>query len=313
MFLGMEKGGGTVIVQGLPSDWLFGFDLMRWAIGEKFSGVAEIPPGVHYIYTSAAANELGVNGEFLNVSDGEIFLFRFDNLEERLVRDEISNIDSLRTDHRIGSGLAPFHRVVERHSQWVKLTGFITGEILQMMEKGKQFPLIPNLVIPRGATAAEISAYAMDKSTHLNQLIESREYSNVTEILGEIQAAYIVFLLAQNYDALIHWRILIELFLGCHTEGIKARQSLFCHFIDVLSAQLEDFPSEILSGEDDSGRMFLVSLIAQFLDECEEIEEMKTACDNLNIVMVGKFEGNENWAELVLNEDDQPVVVDNSS
>lgn len=45
--------GAILIISGIPLGTEFGIDLTAYKVGSKFRGVKMIPPGPHFIYTSA--------------------------------------------------------------------------------------------------------------------------------------------------------------------------------------------------------------------------------------------------------------------
>ena len=293
-----------MIVLGLPREWQFGVDLTIWGVSERFTGITDIPPGVHYVYHSPP-NEIWRIGELLQL-ENNICIYKYDSGEEKLIRrkkmeSEQSVIASLIDDMRIGSGLVSFSRVVDRTEKWKKLSNLISAADMQLVQ-------IPQLVIPSGTIGSDLTRLATDKTEYLKQIISSRGYDGDEKLVGEIQLGYIEFLLGQNYDGMIHWRNLLEIFLNCSSTGIDANEHLFGQLIETLIVQLEEIPSDILADVGEDGKIFLVPLIARFLEECSVLEgNMKKLCDELSAVMTKKLGGDNEWE--IDNDLDDPVVV----
>jgi A1 cistron-splicing factor AAR2 len=101
----------------------------------------------------------------------------------------------------------------------------------------------------RPMSAAELTRYNMDGSEQLEQLLGSEykgsEYKASSksaageELLGELQLAFVIFLLLHSLGALQHWKHTVALLCSCETA---MRQPLmapfFRRFIGVLRAQL---------------------------------------------------------------------------
>lgn len=288
------------MVLGLPTGWMFGLDLQIWAIGERFSGISHIPNGIHYIYYSPPG-ELWRQGQFISI-EKDFLVFRFDVGDERLILTDEAG--------RISDPLVPFTQVIQRQYDWEEFTNFISFRLLQSLTRDCkiEFSPIPSLVIPAGSTPSDITRFGMDKSQHLTQLIASRQIARDVDILGELQVAFLLFFLGQDYEALIHWRKLMELFLQCQEDGVRESVGLFGKFVQVLVAQVKEIPSEILTDVSSDGCIFLVPWIARFISECRE----SVNCRDLENVMAEKFDGIRDWAEWCADQEDEPVVVDNS-
>ena len=145
------------------------------------------------------------------------------------------------------------------------------------------FTVIPTKKYPENATPAEVTRYNMDHSYVLRTLIENT-YANVSAepnmdgdtpkpqlmILGELQFAFICFLIGQNYDGFEQWKKLVHLLCSCE-EAISVYPELYSNFITVLHRQLtevpEDFFVDIVTADN-----FLTRTLQRFFSTLEDLE-----------------------------------------
>ncbi|CAL1530086.1 unnamed protein product [Lymnaea stagnalis] len=106
-----------------------------------------------------------------------------------------------------------------------------------------RYSSVPKKKFPDGSTPAEISKYNMDSTYALNLLLAERFDHNIGKLLGEVQFAFICFLIGQNYDSFEQWKKLV--YLLC-TSGDAAIQhpDVYLDFITILHFQIREIPSE---------------------------------------------------------------------
>ncbi|XP_046436142.1 protein AAR2 homolog [Neodiprion fabricii] len=102
---------------------------------------------------------------------------------------------------------------------------------------------LPDKSYPDGATPAEITQHSLDSSYALEKMLA--ELKNPIEIMGELQLAFICFLVGQSLDAFEHWRKLVGLLCGADT-AIPLRRSIYSEFLNTLEAQVACVPEEVL-------------------------------------------------------------------
>jgi len=85
---------------------------------------------------------------------------------------------------------------------------------------------------PPGATAAQVTKYGMDKSWLLGQVVA--RYPTEVGVLGELQLAFVSFVVGQSYAAFERWKTLVRLFCNCD-EALVERKNLFLTFFGNLS------------------------------------------------------------------------------
>ena len=126
--------------------------------------------------------------------------------------------------------------------------------------------------ILQASTPADITKLHMDKSLVLEQVIDQQLDKEEQELLGEIQFAFVCFLVGQVYDAFEQWKRLIALMSGCE-DAIRKRPHLFVSLIGVLYFQLREVPRDffvdIVSREN-----FLTTTLGRFFSTIETMENV---------------------------------------
>ena len=114
------------------------------------------------------------------------------------------------------------------------------------------------LSYPTDCTLTEKTKHSIDKSYLLRTILSRNVYKVDTDILGEFQLSFLIFLLGQVYDGFEQWKTILFLLTHCDEE-IIARPTLFVCFIDCLVMQLKEFPSDFFDDELSS---------SPFLEDC---------------------------------------------
>jgi A1 cistron-splicing factor AAR2 len=70
-----------------------------------------------------------------------------------------------------------------------------------------------------------------------------------TDLLGEIQFTFVVFMLGQNLEALEQWKALLCLVSTCR-EAIASGDSLYFKLIPVIYSQLEELPIDFFVSDE---------------------------------------------------------------
>ncbi|XP_034761256.1 protein AAR2 homolog [Acipenser ruthenus] len=123
-------------------------------------------------------------------------------------------------------------------------------EGLERLPKMKQrpgtemrFSEIPKQNYPEGATPAQITRCSMDLSYALQCVIDRYYKQDPQQILGELQFAFVSFLIGNVYESFEHWQKLVNLL--CRSEEAMQRHlSLYLNLISVLYHQLGEIPPD---------------------------------------------------------------------
>ncbi|XP_026187191.1 protein AAR2 homolog [Mastacembelus armatus] len=106
-----------------------------------------------------------------------------------------------------------------------------------------RFSDIPQKTYPPGATPAEITQCSMDLSYALETVLEKNHKLQPLNLLGELQFAFVCFLIGDVYEGFEHWKQLLALL--CHSEdAIQKHKELYLGLITVLYHQLGEIPPD---------------------------------------------------------------------
>ncbi|KAG0503276.1 hypothetical protein HPP92_003348 [Vanilla planifolia] len=101
------------------------------------------------------------------------------------------------------------------------------------------YTTIPKVFKDRSITGEELTALNLDK-TRLLESILTKNYGGEEDILlGELQFAFVVFMMGQSLEAFIHWKDMVTLLFSCRDAPLQTRSELFVKFIRVIYYQLK--------------------------------------------------------------------------
>lgn len=104
-----------------------------------------------------------------------------------------------------------------------------------------RFTKFPEQRYPDGSTAAEITQHSLDLSYTFQQVVQS--YENPEDILGDLQIAFVCFVIGQVFDAFEQWKKLVHLLCSCE-QAMLDYPSLFSKLIFTLHYQLQEIPRD---------------------------------------------------------------------
>eukprot|EP00916_Digyalum_oweni_P003396 GHVL01006145.1.p1 GENE.GHVL01006145.1~~GHVL01006145.1.p1 ORF type:complete len:388 (+),score=74.12 GHVL01006145.1:45-1208(+) len=168
------------------------------------------------------------------------------------------------------------------------------------------FSSIPKPPISAGSSPQEITQRYLDPSDALDYMIE-KEYNNEeVSVLGELQAAFIYFLLGENYEAFLQFKQMIIFLCKCEKVAVK-RPNLMAEFIRTLYTCLEQAPSDFFTGELTKSN-FLISSLESLKEICLEKPKLNTRMKHVETLIQTRF--NMTIDELAQGSEDGPVIVD---
>ncbi|XP_064154714.1 protein AAR2 homolog isoform X2 [Anguilla rostrata] len=106
-----------------------------------------------------------------------------------------------------------------------------------------RFSDIPKQTYPEGATPAQITQCSIDLSYALDCLLEKQYKQEPLHVLGELQFAFVCFLIGNVYEGFEHWKRLLTLLCRAETAMHK-RRDLYLGLIAVLYHQLGEIPPD---------------------------------------------------------------------
>lgn len=129
------------------------------------------------------------------------------------------------------------------------------------------------------------------------------------DLLGELEFAYVCFLIGHSLDAFEHWKKLVSLFCSCE-EAIKKHRNIYMNFITALQVQLMEIPEEFLA-DIVVNQNIIYLMLRNFFKTVynSDIESrLKTAIERFQFSLAEKFMWN--FSHLEEDEDDElPVIV----
>ncbi|KAK5894808.1 hypothetical protein CesoFtcFv8_011461 [Champsocephalus esox] len=106
-----------------------------------------------------------------------------------------------------------------------------------------RFSVIPEKKYPAGATPEQITQCSLDQSYALESVLEKNHQLQPLNLLGEMQFAFVCFLIGNVYECFEHWKSLLSL-LCRSEEAMRTRKELYLGLIGVLYHQLGEIPPD---------------------------------------------------------------------
>lgn len=100
------------------------------------------------------------------------------------------------------------------------------------------FTPIPGLIKDAALSPNDLTTWNMDKSCVLEQLLRDQYGYQESLLLGELQFAFLAFLLGHSLDAFLQWKNLIALLFGCEEAVTSSHVEFFVDALDVIYKQL---------------------------------------------------------------------------
>ncbi|KAK4856562.1 hypothetical protein QYF36_018763 [Acer negundo] len=105
--------------------------------------------------------------------------------------------------------------------------------------KGCYYTSIPRVIKRKGIQGEELTSLNLDKTQLLESLLMKDYGGSEDSLLGELQFAFIAFLMGQSLEAFLQWKSLVSLLFGCVEAPFHTRSQLFTKFIKVIYYQLK--------------------------------------------------------------------------
>lgn len=164
---------------------------------------------------------------------------------------------------------------------------------------------------PTGSNPSEITMHSIDLSFKLTRFIEAQRAhvspsSVVNQVLGELQFAFVCFLVGNVYDGFEQWKFLIGLLCNCE-QSIRTEPEMFTALLNVLYYQLNEMPLDFFTDITTSNNFLVVhlhNLFENIRDVCaaetlsaaaassnrrDVFDKMNKRCDQLKNYLEEKF------------------------
>merc|ERR1711976_48665 len=242
---------------GIPYKIKFGIDYMTWEVTPKFMGIKNIPSGIHYIHTTNPNSNARI-GFFINVKPDTVIIKIWDDKSGFLrninneIHEEKLKKSTLNQDFDECMGLYPHQTLFE----WKRLSIFITPKLISRLspiefniltkesKKYKNFVEIEQYYTTirkfncykNDSTPQQITKISIDKTEALEEILRNMN-NNYNSYLGELNYAFVSFLLGQCFEGLDQWRQMTEILLECE-NGLETHKELFIKFINLIYNQV---------------------------------------------------------------------------
>lgn len=130
------------------------------------------------------------------------------------------------------------------------------------------------------------------------------------DFLGEIQFAYICFLIGGNLDAFEHWKQLVGLLCNCQ-KAISKYRTIYDHLPDMLETQIYEIPCDFLVDIVSSNNFIYVKIknLLRLIIESDVDGRIKSKMSRFKQRLSDKFDWDLNY-ENEESDDEKPVIVD---
>ncbi|KAI8804742.1 AAR2 protein-domain-containing protein [Cladochytrium replicatum] len=302
----------TLLLPDLPAGTELTVDAITWTTGERFKGLKFIPPGLHLVcYNSPGVQRReagGRSGFFHDFQAREIVVKLWDAEAEDMYDDshDPDQVERYRinvNDFIFGLGPYPLtpsdslnymgssiagSKVTDLYGLWTSWTSHITPEVVKRVMKTRSSRTTTKLgtdfhftnfdlrrSFPPGSAPSEVTKYSIDKSWLLEHLITDAWDGSYTVVLGEIQLAFILTIVAFIQEGFERWKALLHLVCECDDAIRSYFDSLYSELFDVVSCQLRDCPEDMF--EMDGERSFLEHCFRTLLSRIREHDQTDSA------------------------------------
>ncbi|XP_053991724.1 protein AAR2 homolog [Hylaeus volcanicus] len=168
---------------------------------------------------------------------------------------------------------------------------------------------VPKLKLPANAPGHVKTCMMHDNSSILETILVDKLQGEWEQILGEIQFAFVCFLLGKNYDAFEQWKRLIILLSSCDTAS-QTYIDLFAGYLRVLHNQLLQVPNDFFHESVLSNNFFIQSLgnICEICEGENVPQKLQKRVAFIKKAIVEKF--HTSLTEILQLHEDAPLIVD---
>ena len=135
-----------------------------------------------------------------------------------------------------------------------------------------RFTDIPRACFPAGASLGERTRHGMDRSLALRALLAAAYGGDPYRLLGELQFAFVCFIVGQVFDAFEHWKAMLSLVCSCDDAvGAAATQPFYFELLAVLQSQLQEVPEDFFVDLVSPGDNFLLGTLQRLFGSIRDL------------------------------------------
>ncbi|XP_021919236.1 protein AAR2 homolog isoform X2 [Zootermopsis nevadensis] len=169
-----------------------------------------------------------------------------DNLVSRIIPQSgqiRSALELISCDYKPSSGDAPAQKRRSRPITEEEREEHLLPQLKPAPGTELRFIEFPERNFPEGSTPAEITHHSLDSTYVLETMVA--KYARPVDIVGELQFAFVCFLVGQSLEAFEHWKRLVGLLCSCD-DAVSKRREVYDEFLSALEAQLVEIPEDFL-------------------------------------------------------------------
>ncbi|XP_050262636.1 uncharacterized protein LOC126707076 isoform X7 [Quercus robur] len=267
--LELVKQGVTLLLLDVPQYTLLGIDTQMFSVGPAFKGIKMIPPASHFLCYSSSTRDgkdfSPVIGFFIDAAPSEeerycqaIKSLEFDrqlgpynlsqygdwkHLSNYITKGIIERIEPIGGEITVAceSGMVtntPKTAMEKAVDEQMKSSKFLTS-VDNSQSRRCYYTSIPCVIKQKGIHGQELTSLNIDKTQLLESLLIKDYGGSEDVLLGELQFAFIAFLMGQSLEGFLQRKALVNLLFGCIEAPFRTRTRLFTKFSKVIYYQLK--------------------------------------------------------------------------
>uniref|UniRef100_A0A5S6QUA1 Protein AAR2 homolog n=1 Tax=Trichuris muris TaxID=70415 RepID=A0A5S6QUA1_TRIMR len=155
-------------------------------------------------------------------------------------------------------------------------------------------------------TTSERTAKSMDLGYALRGMLAT--YDCPKHLLGELQFAFVCFLVGHVFEAFEHWKLLIDVFCKCE-EALGELSDFFAEFIMVLHFQLKTVPQEFFV-DIVANNNFLALTLSNFFSLLDSSDSASRRLKRKGAKFKNALTVKYGWDFDVISDEYKPVIVE---
>ncbi|PUZ46154.1 hypothetical protein GQ55_7G027400 [Panicum hallii var. hallii] len=134
---------------------------------------------------------------------------------------------------------APQSDMERRLMEQLRESKFAKNAPVQAERRGCYYTSIPASVKHKNVSGGDLTALNLDKTSLLESVLAKNYQGQEDLLLGELQFAFIAFMMGQSLEAFMQWKALVSLLLSCSEAPLHTRTNLFVKFLRTFYYQLK--------------------------------------------------------------------------
>lgn len=134
---------------------------------------------------------------------------------------------------------APQSDMERRLMEQLRESKFTKNVPVQSERRGCYYTSIPASVKHKNVSGGDLTALNLDKTSLLESVLAKNYQGQEDLLLGELQFAFIAFMMGQSLEAFMQWKALVSLLLSCSEAPLHTRTNMFVKFLRTFYYQLK--------------------------------------------------------------------------